>query len=144
MIGFIGGVARTALAQVARQFGREAMERIVAVEAIENVLSRDQMKELAKKLGRVAFNELMKQGKDAIMEDYNKKNADWNARMNDFTRNLDDEFRKNTTLYKEETSKTKTRLKIGEDYGMLMTVLMGYIKLVLHYVLLGLVARMVH
>ena len=28
MIGFIGGVARTALAQVARQFGREAMERI--------------------------------------------------------------------------------------------------------------------
>ena len=43
----------------------------------------------------------MKQGKDAIMEDYNKKNADWNARTNDFTRNLDDEFRKNTTLYKE-------------------------------------------
>ena len=144
MIGFIGGVARTALAQVARQFGREAMERIMAGEAIENVLSRDQMKELAKKLGRVAFNELMKQGKDAIMEDYNKKNADWNARMNDFTRNLDDELRKNTTLYKEETSKTKTRLKIGEDYGMLMTVLMGYIKLVLHYILLGLVARMVH
>ena len=101
MIGFIGGVARTALAQVAIQFGREAMERIMAGEAIENVLSRDQMKELAKKLGRVAFNELMKQGKDAIMEDYNKKNADWNARMNDFTRNLDDEFRKNTTLYKE-------------------------------------------
>ena len=73
MIGFIGGVARTALAQVARQFGREAMERIMAGEAIENVLSRDQMKELAKKLGRVAFNELMKQGKDAIMEDYNKQ-----------------------------------------------------------------------
>ena len=35
MIGFIGGVAaRTALAQVARQFGREAMERIMAGEAI--------------------------------------------------------------------------------------------------------------
>ena len=77
------------------------MERIMGGEAIENVLSRDQMKELAKQLGRVAFNELMKQGKDAIMEDYNKKNADWNARMNDLTRNLDDEFRKNTTLYKE-------------------------------------------
>ena len=44
----------------------------------------------------------MKQGKDAVIEDYNKKNADWNARMNDFTRNLDDESRKNTTLYKEE------------------------------------------
>ena len=43
----------------------------------------------------------MNQGKDAIMEDYSKRNADWNARMNDFTRSLDDEFRKNTTLYKE-------------------------------------------
>ena len=102
MIGVITGVARTALTQVARQFGREAMERIMAGEAIESVLTRDQLKELAKKTGKVALNELMKQGKDAVIEDYNKKNADWNARMNDFTRNLDDEFRKNTTLYKEE------------------------------------------
>ena len=98
----ITGVARTALMQVARQFGREAMERIMAGEAIESVLTRDQLRELAKKTGKVALNELMKQGKDAVIEDYNKKNADWNARMNDFTRNLDDEFRKNTTLYKEE------------------------------------------
>ena len=102
MIGVITGVARTALMQVARQFGREAMERIIAGEAIESVLTRDQLRELAKKTGKVALNELMKQGKDAVIEDYNKKNADWNARMNDFTRNLDDEFRKNTTLYKEE------------------------------------------
>ena len=102
MIGVITGVARTALMQVARQFGREAMERIMTGEAIESVLTRDQLRELAKKTGKVALNELMKQGKDAVIEDYNKKNADWNARMNDFTRNLDDEFRKNTTLYKEE------------------------------------------
>jgi hypothetical protein len=102
MIGVITGVARTALSQVARQFGREAMERIMAGEAIESVLTRDQLRELAKKTGRVAFNELMKQGKDSVIEDYSKKNADWNARMNDFTRNLDDEFRKYTTLYKEE------------------------------------------
>ena len=102
MIGVITGVARTALIQVARSFGREAMERIVAGEAIESVLTRDQLRKLARKTGQVAFNELMKQGKDAVIEDYNKKNADWNARMNDFTRNLDDEFRKNTTLYKEE------------------------------------------
>ena len=102
MIGVITGVARTALMQVARQFGREAMERIMAGETIESVLTRDQLRELAKKTGKVALNELMKQGKDAVIEDYNKKNADWNARMNDFTRNLDDEFRKNTTLYKEE------------------------------------------
>ena len=102
MIGVITGVARTALIQVARSFGREAMERIMAGEAIESVLTRDQLRKLARKTGQVAFNELMKQGKDAVIEDYNKKNADWNARMNDFTRNLDDEFRKNTTLYKEE------------------------------------------
>ena len=94
MIGFIGGVARTALSQVARQFGREVADRIMAGENIENILTRDQMKELAKKLGRVAFNELLKQGKDKFIENYNTKNADWNARMNDFTRNLDDEFRK--------------------------------------------------
>ena len=102
MIGFMAGVGRTALMQVARQFGREVMERIMAGEAIESVLTRDQLRELAKKTGKVAFNELMKQAKDAVIEDYNKKNADWNARMNDFTRNLDDEFRKNKTLYKEE------------------------------------------
>ena len=102
MIGVITGVARTALMQVARQFGREAMERIMAGEAIESVLTRDQLRELAKKTGKVALNELMKQGKDAVIEDYNKKNADWNARMNDATRNLDDGFGKNTTLYKEE------------------------------------------
>ena len=45
MIGFITGVARTALTQVARQFGREAMERIMAGEAIESVLTRDQLRE---------------------------------------------------------------------------------------------------
>ena len=94
MIGVITGVARTALMQVAGQFGREAVERIMAGEAIENILTRDKLRELAKKTGKVALNELMKQGKDAILEDYNKKYTFWNARMNDFTRNLDDELRK--------------------------------------------------
>ena len=37
MIGVKNGVARTALIQVARSFGREAMERIMAGEAIESV-----------------------------------------------------------------------------------------------------------
>ena len=117
MIGFITGVARTALTQVARQFGREAMERIMAGEAIESVLTRDQLRELAKKTGRVAFNELMKQGKDAIIKDYEKKNTDWNARMNNFTRNLDDEFRKNTTLYKEVRN-IQNKNKIEDRRGL--------------------------
>jgi hypothetical protein len=117
MIGFITGVARTALTQVVRQFGREAIERIMAGEAIESVLTRDQLRELAKKTGRVAFNELMKQGKDAIIKDYEKKNTDWNARMNDFTRNLDDEFRKNTTLYKEVRN-IQNKNKIEDRRGL--------------------------
>ena len=61
MIGVITGVARTALTQVARQFGQEVVERIMAGEAIDSILTRDQLRELAKKTGRVAFNELMKQ-----------------------------------------------------------------------------------
>jgi len=117
MIGIIGGVARTALSQVARQFGREVADRIMAGENIENILTRDQMKELAKKIGRVAFNELLKQGKYKFIEDYNTKNADWNARMNDFTRNLDDEFRKNTTLYKEVRN-IQNKNKIEDRRGL--------------------------
>ena len=98
----VGRVALTnALRQVGRRFGQEAMEGIMGGEAIESVLSREEMRELAKKLGRSGFMELMQQGKNAVMEDYNNKMNDWNTRMNDFARNLDDEFRKNTTLYKE-------------------------------------------
>ena len=52
MIGVITGVARTALIQVARSFGREAMERIMAGEAIESVLTRDQLRKLARKLDK--------------------------------------------------------------------------------------------
>ena len=105
MIGVIAGVSRLALTnalrQVARQFGREATERIMGGEAIENVLTREEMRSLMKKIGKAGLPELMRQGKNAIMEDYEKKTTDWNARMNDFTRNLDSEFKKNTTLYKE-------------------------------------------
>ena len=105
MIGAIAGVGRVAISnalrQVARNFGREAMDRIMAGENIEEVLARDQLRELAKKTGKVAFGELMRLGKSALLEDYHKKNADWNARMNDFTRNLDDEFRKTQRFRKK-------------------------------------------
>ena len=77
MLGFIAGVGRVAitnaLRQVARQFGREAMERIMGGEAIKNVLTRDQIRELAKQTGKVAFNELMKIGKDKFMKDTDRK-----------------------------------------------------------------------
>ena len=71
MIGFMAGVGRVALTnalrQVGRRFGQEAMERIMGGEAIESVLSREEMRELAKKLGRAGFMELMKQGKNTVM-----------------------------------------------------------------------------
>ena len=121
MIGVISGVARTAMAnalrQVARDFGREAMERIMGGEAIESVLTREEMRSLMKKLGKAGFTELMRQGKNAIMEDYEKKTTDWNARMNDFTRNLDDEFKKNTTLYKEVRN-IQNKNKIEDRQGL--------------------------
>ena len=112
MIGVISGVARTAMLQVARQFGREAMERIMAGEALENVLTREEMKALEQVLLK-----LMRQGKNAILEDSEKKNTDWNARMNDFTRNLDSEFRKNTTLYKE-VKNIQNKNKIEDRFGL--------------------------
>ena len=59
----------------------------------------------------------MRQGKNAIVEDSEKKNTDWNARMNDFTRNLDDEFRKNTTLYKE-VKNIQNKNKIEDRQGL--------------------------
>ena len=121
MIGVIAGVSRLALTnalrQVARQFGREAMERIMGGEAIENVLTREEMRSLMKKLGKAGFSELMRQGKNAIMEDYEKKTTDWNARMNDFTRNLDSEFKKNTTLYKEVRN-IQNKNKIEDRQGL--------------------------
>ena len=63
MIGVIGNVARTVLPQIARQFGQRAVQRILQGEAIENVLSREELRQLAKNTGRVAFSELVKQGK---------------------------------------------------------------------------------
>ena len=121
MIGVIAGVGRVAfrnaLREVGRNFGRQAMERIMGGEAVENVLTRQEMRELAKKVGKAGFMELVKQGKNAIMDDYNTKMNDWNARMNDFTRNLDDEFRKNTTLYKEVRN-IQNRNKIEDRQGL--------------------------
>ena len=69
----MGGVGRmafsNALRQVARTFGREAMERIMRGEAIEDVLTRDQLRELAKKTGKIALNELMRIGKEEFKKD---------------------------------------------------------------------------
>eukprot|EP00438_Fugacium_kawagutii_P002704 Skav218913 [mRNA] locus=scaffold328:477365:481013:- [translate_table: standard] len=71
-------------------------------ERIEDILTRDELRGLGKDLGKVAFGELVKQGKDYIIDDHAKKNKDWNDRMNNFTRNLNEHFRQHRTLYAEE------------------------------------------
>ena len=121
MIGFIGGVGRIALTnalrQVGRQFGREAMERIIGGEAVESVLSREQMKELARRTGGVALSQLARIGKEEFMKDNEKKQEDLNKRMDNFSRNLNEEFRKNTTLYKEERN-LQNKEKIEDRQGL--------------------------
>ena len=121
MIGFVAGVGRmamsNALRQVARQFGREVMERIMNGEAIESVLTRDLLRELAKKTGKVALNELMRIGKEEFKKDTDKKQEDLNQRMDNFTRNLNEKFRQNTTLYKEERN-LQNKNKIEDRQGL--------------------------
>ena len=73
------------------------MERIMGGEAIEDVLTRDQLKELAKKTGKLALNELMRIGKEEFKKDIDKKEEDLNKRMDNFNRNVNEEFKKNTT-----------------------------------------------
>ena len=54
MIGYVGGVGRVALTQagrqVGRQFGREVLERLVGGERLGEILTRDEMNALARRL----------------------------------------------------------------------------------------------
>ena len=101
MIGVVAGVGRiamtNALRQVGRQFGREVVQRIMGGEAIEHVLTREEMRLLAKRIGRV-FEELMRQGREELMNDTDKKQRDLDEKMNNLARNLNEQFRQNTTL----------------------------------------------
>ena len=113
MIGVVAGVGRiamtNALRQVGRQFGREVVQRIMGGEAIETVLTREEMRLFAKRIGRVAFDELMRQGREELMNDTDKKQRDLDEKMNNFARNLNEQFRQNTTLYKEERNIANTK-----------------------------------
>ena len=85
MIGVVAGVGRiamtNALRQVGRQFGREVVQRIMGGEAIEHVLTREEMRLFAKRIGRVAFDELMRQGREELMNDTDKKQRDLDEKM---------------------------------------------------------------
>lgn len=44
----------------------------------------------------------MRQGREELMNDTDKKQRDLDEKMNNFARNLNEQFRQNTRLYKEE------------------------------------------
>ncbi len=101
MIGVLGQAGRVVGSQILRQTGREigeeALRRLLAREGLEG-LTRDQLKLIGKRGAQHFIREL---GKGAI-DDYKKKNENWNDRMNDFTRNLNKHFKQHRTLYAEE------------------------------------------
>ena len=51
----------------------------------------------------------MRQGKEELMNETDKKQRDLDEKMNNFARNLNEQFRQNTTLYKEERNIANTR-----------------------------------
>eukprot|EP00438_Fugacium_kawagutii_P018340 Skav229479 [mRNA] locus=scaffold3730:31145:34074:+ [translate_table: standard] len=89
----------------------------MAGEAIEDVLTREQLKIFLKKTGRVALNELIKVGKDEFIKDNDRKQEDLNKRMDNFAKNLNEKYRQNTTLYKEERN-IQNKNKIEDRAGL--------------------------
>eukprot|EP00438_Fugacium_kawagutii_P024635 Skav212835 [mRNA] locus=scaffold2466:221373:224323:+ [translate_table: standard] len=75
------------------------------------------MRELAKKTGKVAFDELIRLGKEEFKKDTEKKQEDLNNRMDNFARNLNEKYRQNTTLYKEERN-IQNKNKIEDRAGL--------------------------
>ena len=121
MLGVVAGAGRIALSnaltQVARSFGREAMQRIMQGEAIETVLTRDEMRNLARKIGKVTFTELLRQGREELISNTNEQFQDLDNKMDNFARNLNEKFRQNTTLYKEERN-IQNKNKIEDRQGL--------------------------
>ena len=121
MIPFVGNVGRVALTQAGRQigreFGREVLERLVGGETLGQILTREEMKALARKFGKATATLMLNQGKEKFMEDANDKMENWNNRMNNFARNLNDHFKQQRTLYAEERN-VANREKIEDRFGL--------------------------
>ena len=121
MIGFVGGVGRTALTQAGRQigreFGREVLERIVGSETLGQILTREEMNLLARRFGKATASLMLSKGKEMFMEDTNDQMQNWNNRMNNFARNLNDHFKQQRTLYAEERN-VANKEKIEDRWGL--------------------------
>ena len=121
MIGFVGGVGRTALTQagrqVGREFGREVLERLVGGETLGQILTREEVNLLARRFGKATASMMLSKGKEMFMEDTNDKMQNWNNRMNNFARNLNDHFKQQRTLYAEERN-VANKEKIEDRFGL--------------------------
>ena len=115
MIGVLGNIGRV----VGREAMEEIMARIMAGRTAEDVFTRE---EIARRIGQKSFDllvdkikrELKRREDERTENDDRKKEIDWNARMNDFARNLNSHYRQNTTLYKEVRNLGhKEKLKTG-------------------------------
>ena len=100
----------------------EIIGRIMAGRSVEDLLTRE---EIARRVGQKSFDllvdkikkEMKRREDERIEEDDRNKEIDWNARMNDFARNLNNKFRQNTTLYKEERE-IGNKEKIEDRFGL--------------------------
>ena len=118
MIGVLGNLGRV----VGREMIEETVGRLIAGRTAEDIFARE---EVARRIGQKSFDMLvdkfkkeMKRREDNRIEnDDRKKEIDWNARMNDFARNLNTHYRQNTTLYKEERN-IGNKEKIEDRFGL--------------------------
>ena len=103
MIGVLGNLGRV----VGREMIEETVGRLIAGQTAEDIFTRE---EVARRIGQKSFDllvdkikkEMKRREDERIENDDRKKEIDWNARMNDFARNLNGHYRQNTTLHKEE------------------------------------------
>ena len=121
MIGILGTAGRAVATQLAREAGREvaerALQRLIArgggEEAIRRLLTREGLEELGRRGAQMLIGKI---GQETY-GDFEKNNKNWNDRMNDFTRNLNEHFRQHRTLYAEERN-VANKEKIEDRRGL--------------------------
>ena len=117
MIGVLGNLGRV----VGREMIEETVGRLIAGQTAEDIFTRE---EVARRIGQKSFDLLvdkikkeMKRREDERIENDKKKEIDWNARMNDFARNLNQHYRQHTTLCKEERN-IGNKEKVEDRFGL--------------------------
>ena len=118
MIGVLGNLGRV----VGREMIEETVGRLIAGQTAEDIFTRE---EVARRIGQKSFDllvdkikkEMKRREDERIEHDDKKKEIDWNARMNDFARNLNQHYRQHTTLYKEERN-IGNKEKVEDRFGL--------------------------